>query len=581
MIESDDMAMLSTSDAIPVGNDVSLSEEKSSTEKKESEKMNSHTNSAESTSTQTPKEETDTAISFDDDSTDHSQTKDQREGGETEGAVGGNSPVGRTTSEVDAFPNRLHIDVDTNVVAFQSESIEPEGTTPRVSKTSQRFDDDVLDKVLSESQEMQEDKEGANQARMKRTEIEDAMTIPKETVIDTELNFQETVKKKRQEPPGNPAKHERKKSETADERERRIKDTINDDLKELDDRRVHQILLDERRVVEEKKGDDEISLQREPSGPLISLNTVSRESWENNSDQGKQPTKIVENEKPKEISMIEEMKVDMRYESPTVRKKQRQSQDFDNNHIVHPVSHAPNQYQNYSDSMRQSTLPLSPAFFVEDDESIPIPHLPPLMVPGLGPSYDALPLQGQGQQVHLNHNGYQQQFHQRPSLISLQQQQPHLPVPNHVTTMAGGKRKIHLHLWEDVSSIAKPETSSFLSFRRTKGILRRSPQQSTPMSELDDASHNKSDDNNRNGSNKINHWKDRGTLTVSWYEGTSSLELQEHVQNTVIRKLGFRSTTKLTDFRVLDESSDPPEGTCFGFILFSTDFYSRFISCFV
>jgi len=124
--------------------------------------------------------------------------------------------------------------------------------------------------------------------------------------------------------------------------------------------------------------------------------------------------------------------------------------------------------------------------------------------------------------------------------------------------MPGGKRKIHLHLWEDVSSMAQPETSSFLSFRRKKGILRRTPEQSSPLSEFGDNNHNKG--NATNGSDKNNkRWADRGTLTVSWYEGTNSLELQEHVQNSVIRKLDLKSTTKLLDFRVLDESSDPPE----------------------
>jgi hypothetical protein len=55
---------------------------------------------------------------------------------------------------------------------------------------------------------------------------------------------------------------------------------------------------------------------------------------------------------------------------------------------------------------------------------------------------------------------------------------------------------------------------------------------------------------------------DRGTVTVSWYEGTSSLELQQHVRNSVVRKLKLdNSSVQLDDLRVLDDTVDPPEGS--------------------
>merc|ERR1712238_193187 len=94
-----------------------------------------------------------------------------------------------------------------------------------------------------------------------------------------------------------------------------------------------------------------------------------------------------------------------------------------------------------------------------------------------------------------------------------------------------------------MSSLIQPEKGGFLSFRRRKGIKSR---MYSSISEFDP--------------NKVrDHWEDRGSLTVSWYEGTSSVELQEHVRNSVIRKLGIKGTTKLLDFRVLDESTNPPE----------------------
>ena len=51
---------------------------------------------------------------------------------------------------------------------------------------------------------------------------------------------------------------------------------------------------------------------------------------------------------------------------------------------------------------------------------------------------------------------------------------------------------------------------------------------------------------------------DRGVITLSWFEGTTSMELQEHVRKSVTRKLKLPKHIQLIDVRVLDESSDPP-----------------------
>ncbi|KAL3943147.1 MAG: hypothetical protein SGARI_000041 [Bacillariaceae sp.] len=108
----------------------------------------------------------------------------------------------------------------------------------------------------------------------------------------------------------------------------------------------------------------------------------------------------------------------------------------------------------------------------------------------------------------------------------------------------GGKRRIHLRLEEDVRP---PARSLFSSFRKSS-ILRKNPLNS-PISELEPS----------NGQKK-QRWMDRGTLTVSWYEGTSSTELQDHVRNSVIRKLRLDAgATKLAAYRILDDSIDPPE----------------------
>ena len=62
---------------------------------------------------------------------------------------------------------------------------------------------------------------------------------------------------------------------------------------------------------------------------------------------------------------------------------------------------------------------------------------------------------------------------------------------------------------------------------------------------------------------------DRGTITVSWYDGTTSSEMQEHVFGCVLRKLnqsggngsgGGGGGIKLENVRLLDENVEPHEG---------------------
>jgi hypothetical protein len=583
MTEPEDMAISSAGDSNPSGNVSPLPETDSTIEDKDSEMPNllHDYNSVESTSTEAQKNDAGSFASLNGDSIEPSQDSEQNgsmeQQQETAETEGGNAPI--ETSGVDASPDKLEIDVDTNVAPDESQRIEPEGTTPivsrdnvKISRASMRFDDVMLQNVLiEESEETQESRESTNQTRLQRIESEDALATEEEEDTNESVNDQSNEKKKPKEPPGTPAKHERQSSETADEREQRIKEISGNHRKELsvlDETRVNQKERAEGGVIEEKKGDDEISLQKGQSGSSISLNKLSRDTWDKNIHRGYQPTRLGQEEKPKEVLTSDVEVLENRYDSPP-RTSQRHNLDFNSSNSLYTRSYASNQPQTYAEDMRHPSNTLSPALFVDDDESVPIPHLPPLILPGIGPSYDSYSVQGQGQQVHLNHNGYQQQFQQMPPMVPQQQQ---LPIPNQVTTMPsqvttmpGGKRKIHLHLWEDVSSMLEPQTSSFLSFRRKKGILRRSPQSS--KAELRESTHNRSNDINESDHNN-NQWADRGTLTVSWYEGTSSLELQEHVQNSVIRKLGLRSTTKLLDFRVLDESSDPPEGTYHGFIPF-------------
>jgi hypothetical protein len=127
-----------------------------------------------------------------------------------------------------------------------------------------------------------------------------------------------------------------------------------------------------------------------------------------------------------------------------------------------------------------------------------------------------------------------------------------------------GRRTITLHLLEEVDgSTSNTKTSPFQKFSSLRRF--RSLSLSTVMVPLDEK--NKAVLADALESKNEPSVVDRGILTVSWYEGTTSSEMQEHVFNCVLRKL--KSVTcssdggekrKLEDVRLLDESVVPHEG---------------------
>ena len=54
----------------------------------------------------------------------------------------------------------------------------------------------------------------------------------------------------------------------------------------------------------------------------------------------------------------------------------------------------------------------------------------------------------------------------------------------------------------------------------------------------------------------INH----GVISVSWFEGTTTIELEEHVLKSVQRKLELGSKRIIKNIRLLDDRINPPEG---------------------
>jgi hypothetical protein len=110
---------------------------------------------------------------------------------------------------------------------------------------------------------------------------------------------------------------------------------------------------------------------------------------------------------------------------------------------------------------------------------------------------------------------------------------------------ATNRRRIRLLLQEEMD---KRWDDSFIGHIRRRSALFRSP--------VDES-----------------QYQSRGHITISWYEGTSTLELNEHVRNSAMRKLKLASYMELKDLRFLDESIDPPEGMCedvFGMLYCST-----------
>lgn len=113
-----------------------------------------------------------------------------------------------------------------------------------------------------------------------------------------------------------------------------------------------------------------------------------------------------------------------------------------------------------------------------------------------------------------------------------------------------GRTKIDFRLEEEMVQSARKH------FRKSSifGTIRKS---STRMLRL-----GRHDMDASGESQMITSWVDRGTISVSWYDGTTSLELQQHVRNSVIRKLkSEKKDVELEDIRIIDESTDLPEGT--------------------
>jgi hypothetical protein len=138
-------------------------------------------------------------------------------------------------------------------------------------------------------------------------------------------------------------------------------------------------------------------------------------------------------------------------------------------------------------------------------------------------------------QHHPLQNLYPNGFPVVPPMMQI----PQLP-PSVMTSTATTKRKIVFQLMEESPHQSNDRKTFLASFRRRP--------KANSLGSHDDSME------------PTTMAQDRGRITVSWYEGTTSLELQEHVRRSVVRKIELRGTIKLKDMRILDESVHPPEG---------------------
>jgi hypothetical protein len=142
---------------------------------------------------------------------------------------------------------------------------------------------------------------------------------------------------------------------------------------------------------------------------------------------------------------------------------------------------------------------------------------------------------------------HQSSFHSHQTQLLGQPAYGYAPAPAMQQPMlshsaASRKRKIKLKLQEEI--LARPtharKGSFFFGARSTRKLLTSQPL-------LEDQPQ----------TNEV----DRGVIAVSWYEGTSTTELQEHVKASALRKLKLENGQQLDDIRIMDTTVDPPEGT--------------------
>jgi hypothetical protein len=139
--------------------------------------------------------------------------------------------------------------------------------------------------------------------------------------------------------------------------------------------------------------------------------------------------------------------------------------------------------------------------------------------------------------------------------------QTHVPPGQSILHHSVGRRTMKLKLMEEVRTDGlQTEGSKKSIFSRVSVLARRT----RSMGSNDDF---ELQDNkavvmlNSSSPQKVKTMVvDRGEVKISWYDGTSTVELQDHVRKSVENKMRIGRKKLLLNLRVIDESTDPPEG---------------------
>jgi hypothetical protein len=119
-----------------------------------------------------------------------------------------------------------------------------------------------------------------------------------------------------------------------------------------------------------------------------------------------------------------------------------------------------------------------------------------------------------------------------------------------------GRRSIHLRLERDEPLFVKKKMFSFSTHLLSRAKTRsRSVDINNNVVSMKDDGSTPQKNNLLESPTPTNHNTDLGTVVVSWYDGTTSRELNDHVMRSICRKLG----KLVEDIRLLDESTFPPE----------------------
>ena len=186
---------------------------------------------------------------------------------------------------------------------------------------------------------------------------------------------------------------------------------------------------------------------------------------------------------------------------------------------------------------------------------------------------------------HLLQQMHQQQMHQAQQMqmnfVPHQNLNSGLTTPMYTTTAAhphaaahngnpimvhapaqqnSGRRTMKLRLLEEIQTVLDQNGASEGSrrsiFARVSVLARRNRTMSMGDYELDDNQEVEPDSSPQ----RVKTTEDRGELTISWYDGTSAVELQDHVRKSAEIKLRLGRKKLLLNLRVIDENVTPPEG---------------------